>query len=49
MTSSRRTSRREPVTKAAFRYCRACGWEGHSRETCPDCGAETEEGGVVIF
>lgn len=31
-----------------FRYCAVCGWEGKNRLDCPECGADTRDGGLLI-
>lgn len=36
------------MTRDEFRYCSTCGWEGIDVETCPDCGADTDAGGILL-
>lgn len=31
----------------SFRYC-SCGWEGVERDTCPECGEPTRDGGLAV-
>lgn len=31
-----------------FTYCPECGWEGVDTATCPECGHDTRESGIVI-
>lgn len=34
--------------RGTFVYCEACGWEGIDLDDCPECGAATSTGGVVV-